>query len=125
LSQPYVLQLAAQRTHWLSARDELLAANVANANTPGFKASDMRPFSAVLDSSEISMVSTSPLDIKPPSEDSAEAGVVENDSSESTLSGNTVHLEDEMMKLSEVNRDYSLTTNIKRVIHQMMMASLK
>lgn len=125
MSQPYVLQLAAQRTHWLSARDELLAANVANANTPGFKASDMRPFSAVLDSSEISMVSTSPLDIKPPSEDSAEAGVVENDSSESTLSGNTVHLEDEMMKLSEVNRDYSLTTNIKRVIHQMMMASLK
>jgi flagellar basal-body rod protein FlgB len=125
LSQPYVLQLAAQRTHWLSARDELLAANVANANTPGFKASDMQPFSAVLDSSEISMVSTNPLDIKPPSEDSAEAGVVENDSSEASLSGNTVHLEDEMMKLSEVNRDYSLTTNIKRVIHQMMMASLK
>ena len=125
MSQPYVLQLAAQRTHWLSARDELLAANVANANTPGFKASDMRPFSAVLDSSEISMVSTNPLDIKPPSEDFAEAGVVENDSSEASLSGNTVHLEDEMMKLSEVNRDYSLTTNIKRVIHQMMMASLK
>jgi hypothetical protein len=30
-----------------------------------------------------------------------------------------------MMKLSEVNRDYALTTNIKRVIHQMMMAVLK
>lgn len=125
MSQPYVLQLAAQRTHWLSARDELLAANVANASTPNFKASDMQPFSAVLDSSEISMVSTSPLDIAPSKDDFSEARVVENDSSEASLSGNTVHLEDEMMKLSEVNRDYSLTTNIKRVMHQMMMASLK
>jgi flagellar basal-body rod protein FlgB len=125
VSQPYVLQLAAQRTHWLSSRDELIAANVANANTPNFKASDLQPFSAVLDSSQISMVSTSPLDIAPSGDDLPQARAVENDSSESTLSGNTVHIEDEMMKLSEVNRDYALTTNIKRVIHQMMMAVLK
>ena len=125
MSQPYVLQLAMQRTHWLSSRDELIAANVANANTPNFKASDLQPFSAVLDSSQISMISTNPAHMTPGSDDFAEARTVENDSPESTLSGNTVHIEDEMMKLSEVNRDYALTTNIKRVIHQMMMAVLK
>jgi hypothetical protein len=30
-----------------------------------------------------------------------------------------------MMKLSDVNREYAMATNIKRVIHQMMMAALK
>jgi hypothetical protein len=30
-----------------------------------------------------------------------------------------------MMKLGEVNRDYTMATNIKRVIHQMMMSVLK
>ena len=125
MSQPYVLQLAAQRTHWLSTRDELVAANVANASTPNFKASDLQPFAAVLDSPEISMVSTNPAHMTPGSDDFAEARTVETDYSESTLSGNTVHVEDEMMKLSEINRDYALTTNIKRVMHQMMMAVLK
>ncbi|THD49332.1 MAG: flagellar basal body rod protein FlgB [Bradyrhizobium sp.] len=125
VSQPYVLQLAAQRTHWLSARDQLIATNVANANTPNFKATDLQPFSAILNSSEISMISTNPAHLTPGADDLSDARAVENDSSESTLSGNTVHVEDEMMKLSEVNRDYALTTNIKRVIHQMMMAVLK
>ena len=125
MSQPYVLQLAAQRTHWLSARDQLIATNVANANTPNFKATDLQPFSAILNSSEISMISTNPAHLTPGADDLSDARAVENDSSESTLSGNTVHVEDEMMKLSEVNRDYALTTNIKRVIHQMMMAVLK
>ena len=125
MSQPYVLQLAAQRTHWLSARDQLIATNVANANTPNFKATDLQPFSAILNSSEISMISTNPAHLTPGADDFPDARAVENDSSESTISGNTVHVEDEMMKLSEVNRDYALTTNIKRVIHQMMMAVLK
>ena len=55
----------------------------------------------------------------------AEARTVESDTLKSTLSGNSVHLEDEMMKLSEVNRDYALTNNIKRVIHQMLLSTLK
>ena len=30
-----------------------------------------------------------------------------------------------MMKLGEVNREYTMTTNIKHVFHQMMMSALK
>ena len=30
-----------------------------------------------------------------------------------------------MMKLGEVNRDYALSNNIKRAIHQMMLSALK
>ena len=42
-----------------------------------------------------------------------------------TLSGNSVNLEQEMIKLGDVNRAYSMGTNIKRAIHQMMMSALK
>ena len=125
MSQPYVLQLAAQRTQWLSARDELIAANIANANTPGFQATDLQPFSAVLDSALVSMVSTNPAHLAPGGDGFAEARVVEPDAPESTLSGNSVDVENEMMKLGEVNRDYTMATNIKRVIHQMIMSALK
>ncbi|MFM6282052.1 MAG: flagellar basal body protein, partial [Dolichospermum sp.] len=33
------------RLHWLEARQKLVASNVANANTPGYKSRDLRPFS--------------------------------------------------------------------------------
>jgi flagellar basal-body rod protein FlgB len=120
-----VLQLAAQRTQWLSSRDELIAANIANANTPGFQATDLQPFSAVLDSAQVSMVSTNPAHLTPGGDGFAAARVVESDAPETTLSGNSVDVENEMMKLGEVNRDYTMATNIKRVIHQMIMSALK
>ena len=125
MSQPYVLQLAAQRTQWLSSRDELIAANIANANTPGFQATDLQPFSAVLDSAQVAMVSTNPAHLTPEGDGFTEARVVESDGPETTLSGNSVDVENEMMKLGEVNRDFTMATNIKRVIHQMMMSVLK
>ena len=33
--------------------------------------------------------------------------------------------ENEMMKLGEVSRDYTMATNIKNIFHQMMMSALK
>ena len=41
------------------------------------------------------------------------------------MSGNSVNLEGEMIKLGEVNRDYSEANGIKKIFHQMMMAALK
>ncbi len=125
MSQPYILQLAAQRTQWLSARQSIIASNVANANTPGYRASDLQPFSAVLDSTQISMATTNPAHLAPTEDELASARVVESDPADETLSGNSVRLEQEMIRLGDVNRDYSMGTNIKRAIHQMMMSALK
>ena len=125
MSQPYVLQLAAQRTQWLSARQSLIANNVANANTPAYRATDLQPFSAVLDSTQVSTVTTNPAHLTPTQDELTSARVVESDPSDETLSGNSVRLEQEMIKLGDVSRDYSMGTNIKRAIHQMMMSALK
>jgi flagellar basal-body rod protein FlgB len=38
VSQVYLLELASQRSQWLSTRQSLIAGNVANANTPQYRA---------------------------------------------------------------------------------------
>ena len=53
---PIFLQdLAARKTAWLAARQAVVAANVANANTPGFHAKDIAPFKDVLAHTELAM----------------------------------------------------------------------
>jgi flagellar basal-body rod protein FlgB len=125
VSEPYVFKLAAQRSDWLSTRQTLIAGNVANANTPGYRATDLQPFSSVLDATQVSMTTTNPMHMAPTDQELTAAQVVETEPSDETMSGNSVRLENEMIKLGDVNRDYTMGTNLKRVLHQMMMSVLK
>ena len=52
-------------------------------------------------------------------------GEIEVDPTEQTLSGNTVNLEQQMINLGDVNRDYSMSANIRRAFHQLILAALK
>jgi flagellar basal-body rod protein FlgB len=122
LSSLYLFALAAQNAHWLDARQSAIAANVANADTPGYRAVDVRPFSDVLASSATRMSATQPDDIE---SSMVEPEAAESSAAETTLSGNSVHIEGEMMKLGEVNRDYALSANVRRAFQQLFVASLK
>ena len=48
LSSIDVFALAGKRLAWIDQRQAVLAQNIANANTPGYAARDITPFSAVL-----------------------------------------------------------------------------
>jgi flagellar basal-body rod protein FlgB len=50
---------------------------------------------------------------------------VEGDPAEEQLSGNTVNLEQQMIRLGDVNRDFSMTSGVRRAFHQLMLAALK
>ena len=43
-----LFRLAERRMHWLDQRQSVLAQNVANVNTPGYKARDVPDFAATL-----------------------------------------------------------------------------
>ena len=58
MSPIYLLELASQQAQWLSARQRITAANIANANTPEYKAMDIQPFAEVLDKTQFTMVAT-------------------------------------------------------------------
>jgi flagellar basal-body rod protein FlgB len=125
LTDVYLFNLASQRTAYLSARQTLIAANVANANTPAYKAVELKPFSAVLQEASIAMAVSNPAHLTPTAQELDPPRAVENDVDETTVSGNSVNLEGEMVKLGEVSRDFSETTGIKKIFHQMFMQALK
>ncbi|HXW70482.1 MAG TPA: flagellar basal body rod protein FlgB [Methylocella sp.] len=120
-----LFELASQQARWLSARQVAVAENIANANTPGYKAVDVPPFEAVLNNGNISLSSTNPLHFgaDPAARDSIP--LAEEASWEVTHSGNSVNLDQELMKSGEVGNASSLNRAIVRVFNQMLMTSLK
>ncbi len=125
MSPIYLLQLASQQAQWLSARQRTTATNIANANTPGYTAMDIQPFSDVLDKTQITMVATNSAHLLPEGNDFTATRSAETDSWETTYSGNSVSLEQELMKEGDINRTFTLNANIKRAFHQMLMLSAK
>ena len=124
--QPLALfSLASQEASWLSTRQATIAANVANANTPGYSAQDVRPFAAVMAHLQMPMATTSAGHIQPASVDGAKAKVKPSESWDVVYSGNSVNLEQEMMKAGDVNRAHSLNLKIVHSFHQMLINAVK
>jgi flagellar basal-body rod protein FlgB len=121
----YLFQVASQKAEWLSARQTAVASNVANVNTPNYRALDVAPFSAILNTSPVVMAATNAAHLTPALSTFDSLREVETDPAEETLSGNTVNIEQQMINLGDVNRDFALTANIKRAFHQLILSALK
>ncbi len=121
----HLFDLASQQARWLTVRQQTIASNVANANTPGYKASDVVPFEEVFDDASIRMAATNPghIGVDPLAAD--QVSVADAAAWETTQSGNSVSLENEMLKAGEVNRSFSLNTSVVKAFHQMLMNSVK
>ena len=121
----HLFDLAAKKARWLSTDQATIAGNVSNANTPDYKAQTVQPFSVILDQTQLSLASTNPnhLDLGPAEQQAVT--VKPEDTWETTDSGNTVSLEQELIKAGEVQRDFSLDTNLVKTFHSMLMASVK
>ena len=102
-----------------------MAGNVANANTPGYRALDVQPFSTFLDASPIALASTNANHITPADADPQLAQGSRRGAGEESLSGNTVNLERQMINLGDVNRDFTMTANIRRAFHQLLLTAIK
>lgn len=118
--------LASQHNNWLSTRQALLAGNVANANTPGYKALDLQPFEAALESTRLQMTVSQQghmADDDPVA--AATTDVAGEKGWEVFHSGSNVSVEQEMIKASEVNRAYTLNTNVMKAFQRMLLTSAK
>ncbi len=121
----HLFDLAARQAQWLSVRQATVAGNVANANTPDFRARDVQPFADVLDKTQLTMAATSSLHLEAEADGIAGARLRPDDITEQTHSGNTVDVEQEMMKAGEIAREYSLNTSIVKAFHRMMLSVAK
>lgn len=121
----YLFDLASSHARWLSLRQATVSANVANANTPGYRAQDIEPFSKLLDEKVVALAVTSPLHLTTTETSLRPQGTRKEDSWEVVHSGNSVSLEQEMLKAGDINRDYSLGAAIVKSFHRMLMTSAK
>lgn len=121
----YLFQLASSQSRWLELRQSTIAANVANANTPGFKARDVEPFNKILDAMPVKLAVTSPSHIQLSAAETDTRSTAKKQSWEVVHSGNSVSVEQEMIKAGDVNRDYSMNSAIVRSFHRMLLTGAK
>lgn len=121
----YLFELASSQARYLELRQSTIATNVANANTPGFKARDVEPFNKVLDGMPVRLAMTSPSHMQLSAAETDTRKTAKKDSWEVVHSGNSVSLEQEMIKGSDVSRDYSMNSAIVRSFHRMVLSSAK
>ncbi|MGX5734393.1 flagellar basal body rod protein FlgB [Bosea thiooxidans] len=120
-----LFDLAAKKANWLAVRQNAVSQNIANANTPRYTAVDIQPFEAVVSKTHLTLASTTPGHITATPAETMTAKQRKSDSWSTVHSGNSVSVEQEMLKAGDINRDYSLTTNIVKSFHRMMTMAMK
>jgi flagellar basal-body rod protein FlgB len=120
-----LLSVVSRHNQWLSVRQSLIAGNIANANTPAFKALDAEPFEKVMEETRLSLATTRSGHMDVPGSQLSVASVRSEGAWDVSHSGNNVSLEQELIKAGEINRAYRLNTSIVKAFHRMMLTSAK
>ena len=127
-----LLGMLRERMSWLNARQNVLSQNVANADTPGFTAQDLKPvdFEAVLKNVTHGGVAASGLSVTDPHHipitQSGPESFSDMDTPDITAnpSGNSVSLEDEMIKVADTQAQFQAATNLYSKAIDMMRTAI-
>jgi flagellar basal-body rod protein FlgB len=123
--QPMQLfNLAFRQNEWLAQRQSVISSNIANANTPGYKAKDVESFDAAMRQS-VPMAATNEQHFSSSEFDAV--GNRENGDGQADVmvSGNDVNLEQEFLKSNDVMRSYSLNTQIVKTFDRLLQSVTK
>jgi flagellar basal-body rod protein FlgB len=121
----HLFNVISQHNRWLSVRQATIAGNIANANTPGYKALDVEPFEAAMEQTRLAMTSTNPVHLTMAADAAPATDVRKEEPWEVTHSGNSVTLEQELIKAGDVNRAFKLNTSVLKAFQRMLLASTK
>lgn len=107
-----------KRMTWLNRRQRVLAQNIANADTPGYKPRDLQDmsFKDLLRKGQPSpgVRTTQPGHIAVEARGSGSIKERDDEVDQTTPTGNAVNLEEQMMKSALNQADYELTLNLYR-----------
>jgi flagellar basal-body rod protein FlgB len=99
------------RLGYLGERQRVIAENVSNSDTPGFMPTDLKPFTldangaGALQMAKVPTM-TQPNHMLPPGTREKTYRTIKTRDSETTLDGNSVVLEEEMMKMTDARMNY-------------------
>ncbi len=114
-----LLKAITRRMDWLGERQRVLAENVANADTPGYKPKDLKQvsFSELVRNSQVGMSAsaTQAGHFRGLGGRGGDAWKADRTRTyETAPNGNEVNLEQQMMAVAENQADHSLMTNLYR-----------
>lgn len=115
------------RMSYLSDRQQVIAQNVANSDTPGYTPSDLKPFTIPGQGGvgPVAAAMTSSMHLRAPTQTASGAKPVASPDSETTLDGNSVVLEEEMMKMTQARQDYEAAVSFYQQSMQMIQTAAK
>jgi flagellar basal-body rod protein FlgB len=128
-----LFSLLAQKMNWLGERQKALAQNIANADTPGYapvdlKAFDFRTAARAAGLGQGAANAREGAAATDPRHLTAAGGAslqqVKSKPTETTMSGNAVSLDSELMKASDTAMDYQLVASLYRKQLAMLRAVL-
>jgi flagellar basal-body rod protein FlgB len=104
------IALAETRLHWLDARQRVLAQNVANADTPGYRPADLQPFAQSLAGAQGVMARTDPRHLAP----TRDGRVQRERRVERSMDGNGVALDREALRIADTETAHALAIGLHR-----------
>lgn len=107
-----IFSIAGAMARHAAARQSVVAENVANADTPGYRARDLEPFARVYDAAAAGGEGAT-----------FHAKTVESFGA-AAPNGNTVSIEDQMMRAAEARRDHEFASTIYAKSLAMLKAAL-
>lgn len=123
--------LLSSKSRWLTQRQTLLAQNVANSDTPGYRPWDMRPagFDELMRSAGgmpagLSLATTSEAHLGVDVTTGAAFADRPVDGFETAPAGNAVVLPEQLAKMAHTQLDFELTTNLYRRYVALMKTAL-
>lgn len=127
-----LLNALRERMTWLNARQSVLSQNVANADTPGYAARDLKPmdFQSILknatqsESSASQLAVTDPRHIAVSEQSGSQFEDTPSNETEAGPSGNSVSIEEEMMKVADTQAEYQAATGLYAKAVNMMRTAI-
>ena len=129
-AKPNLFNLMTRRMAWLGQRQQVLAQNIANADTPNYVPYDLKEgrFAKLLAPKlqAVRMAATQPAHIAkaPPGGGDAYRPKEQAEVYEIAPSGNAVTLEEQLVKVQETQLDYQTMTNLYRKHMNMIRIAL-
>jgi flagellar basal-body rod protein FlgB len=119
------IKLSANRIDYLSDKQRIIAKNISNSDTPGFRALEMRPFTEVLKgASAYQPVKTHPNHLSG-SNSSRSSTIVTSTTSSMKPNGNNVVLEDQTLAATQTQIDHSFATSLYKKAASLVVMSSK
>lgn len=127
--QSTLMNMLSGQMRYMTQRQKVLADNIANLDTPGYKANDLKKLNfsdmAAAESSKLGMARTQHGHISGPHSTGGTYAVQTQDQSfEISPNGNSVVLEEQMAKISDTGAQYQISSSLFRKFHGLYRTAL-